>query len=73
LESDQLIIGVYENLNLNYHEDNPISTNFATYLLDNIHNKKTKFPLFFMVNILFTLIKIIMLKEEKLYFYNQNG
>ena len=49
LKSDESIIGVYENLNLNYHEENPTSTNLSNYLLENIHAKKTKFPLMFVV------------------------
>lgn len=44
-----MILGLYENLNLNYHEENPTSSNLSTYILENIHNKKCKFPLMFIV------------------------
>ncbi len=46
----EIIIGLYENLNANYHEEDSTNSNMINYILENIHQKITKYPLLFIIS-----------------------
>ena len=78
MKPNESIIGIYENLLVNYHEEDITNSNMSNYILETIHTRLTKFPLLFMISSSTSLTQMNLNRPKdeiifKKFFFNGNS